>query len=177
MRDGESPAESDDGGGEAAAGAASLEGEAEVNPDLFYRMKLKLWDRDRVTGMIRTPFDKLPTEDKSHWGVGTRIIITEPGDMYHNFAGRILEYRGRNQYSVMMEDGHKVSYAPLQFHRCATQLGPPERSVMLEGAGALLLPSGGVGSHRGGGKHAYKEGHRDKEGHPRKGGRSGGLDE
>ena len=92
MPDGESPAESDDGG-EAAVGAASFEGEVDVNPDLFYRMKLKLYDRDRITGMVRTPYDKLTTEDKSHWGVGTRIVITEPGDMYEKRAGRILEYR------------------------------------------------------------------------------------
>ena len=77
----------------AVPGAVDIQGPAELNSDLFYRMKLKLWDRDRATGMVRTPYDKVSPEDSSHWNVGTREIVTEPGDMYENCAGRILEYR------------------------------------------------------------------------------------
>ncbi|EKX47571.1 hypothetical protein GUITHDRAFT_137350 [Guillardia theta CCMP2712] len=93
--------------------------------DLFYRLK------DRMTNTIRTPYDKQDSsKDKACWPIGTRVVITEDGDMYLNHVGRLVEYRGKGWYAVFMEDGHKVCYNPMQFARCADQSGPPTSSQM-----------------------------------------------
>lgn len=104
------------------AGTAS----ADDNPDLFYRLKLKLWNRDRMTDAIRTPYDTdpAPLGDVAHWKVGTRVIIvTEEGDAHAGKTGRLVEYRGKGWYAVLMEDGHKATFSPMQWERMADQSG------------------------------------------------------
>ena len=61
--------------------------------------------------------------DVAHWKVGTRVVITEEGDMHTGKAGRLMEYRGRGWYAVLMEDGHKVTFSPMQWERMANQKG------------------------------------------------------
>ena len=56
-------------------GAAASAG---ANPDLFYRLKLKLWNRDPVTDSIRTPYRSCTAAegDVAHWAMGTRIVLS-----------------------------------------------------------------------------------------------------
>jgi hypothetical protein len=98
-------------------------GAEEWNPDLFYRLKLKLWNRDHMTNAVRTPWDRPPPPgaDNAHWKMGTRVVITEEGDMHSGKTGRLVEYRGKGLYAVLMEDGHKVTFGPLQWERTADQ--------------------------------------------------------
>jgi len=95
----------------------------EWNPDLYYRLKLKLWNRDRMTNAVRTPWDRTPPAgaDVAHWKMGTRVVITEEGDVHSGKAGRLVDYRGKGWYAVLMEDGHKVTFSPLQWERTADQ--------------------------------------------------------
>ena len=95
------------------------------NPDLFYRLKLKLWNRDRMTNAVRTPYDKDPVRDVAHWKLGTRVLIniTEEGDAHAGKAGRLVDYRGNGWYAVLLEDGHKATFSPMQWERTADQKG------------------------------------------------------
>jgi hypothetical protein len=111
-----------DGGDHVAHGASAC---AEDNPDLFYRLKLKLWNRDRMTNVIRTPYDKSSahSSDVAHWSMGTRVVVTEEGDTHTGKYGRIVEYRGKGWYAVLLEDGHKATFSPMQWERMADQSG------------------------------------------------------
>ena len=108
---------------------------ADENPDLFYRLKLKLWGRDRMTDAIRTPFDAAPPRggtDVPHWKAGTRVVITEEADAHAGKAGRVVEYRGKGWYAVMLEDGHKATFSPMQWDRTADQVYVPKKTVPAE---------------------------------------------
>ena len=90
------------------------------NPDLFYRLKLKLWNRwaksawrwvkarvprltvdvdacrrDPTTNKIRSRHDEDSKKDESDsfWSVGTRVVITEERDFAVGRCGRIIEAR------------------------------------------------------------------------------------
>ena len=103
-------------------GAAASAG---ANPDLFYRLKLKLWNRDPVTDAIRTPYGSCTAAegDVAHWAMGTRIVITEEGDTHTGKHGRLDEYRGKGWYAVKLEDGHKATFNPMQWVRSSDQSG------------------------------------------------------
>lgn len=74
---------------------------------------------------------------------GTRVVISDDNDHYTGKIGRIVEYRcaaptrvqgsrvksnflvvgrGKGIYAIVTEDGHKVCYSPLQFHRSDSSL-------------------------------------------------------
>jgi hypothetical protein len=97
---------------------------ADDNPDLFYRLKLKLWGRDRMTDAIRTPYDggAPGAADVAHWKRGTRVVIAEEADLHAGKAGRVAEYRGKGWYAVVLEDGHTATFSPLQWDRTADQV-------------------------------------------------------
>ena len=91
----------------------------EQNPDLFYRLKLKLWNRydqfscssyhwkrtsriqfdlicafthrDPISNKIRNPYSN--EESTSFWTAGTRVVISEEGDFAFGRCGRIIEPR------------------------------------------------------------------------------------
>jgi len=122
----------DEAEAEYAPGACAC---ADENPDLFYRLKLKLWGRDRMTDAIRTPFDAAPGRggdggaDVPHWKPGTRVVITEEADAHAGKAGRVVEYRGKGWYAVMLEDGHKATFSPMHWDRAADQVYVPKKTV------------------------------------------------
>ena len=51
------------------------------------------------------------------------MVITEEADLHAGKAGRVVEYRGKGWYAVMLEDGHKATFSPMQWDRTADQVG------------------------------------------------------
>ena len=74
----------------------------EWNPDLYYRLKLKLWNRDRMTNAVRTPWDRTPPAgaDVAHWKMGTRVVITEEGDETVEQLRSQKQHKRRNGHAL-----------------------------------------------------------------------------